>query len=48
MQLLVGGDQSHDEYVNHIVDMEYPDVSRARRIYYQDIAEVQLPALGEG
>ena len=42
--LLFGGACSHDELVNAIVDMEYPDTQAARDIWYR---HTQMPAMGQ-
>ena len=44
MTLMLGGALSHDELVNAIVDLEFPDASKAREIWYR---HVQMPALGQ-
>jgi len=46
MALLSGTDDwSHDELVNAIVDLEFPDAGLARDIWYRN---TQMPAIGEG
>lgn len=44
MSLLLGEGYSHDELVNAIVDLEFPDVTRAREIWYR---HTMMPALGQ-
>jgi hypothetical protein len=45
MSLLSGTEGwSHDELVNAIVDLEYPDAGLARDVWYR---HTQMPALGE-
>jgi hypothetical protein len=45
MELLSGTDGwSHDELVNSIATLEFPDITEAREIWYRN---VQMPAIGE-
>jgi len=45
MTLLTGTDGwSHDELVNSIADLEFPDTTRAREIWYR---HTRLPAIGQ-
>lgn len=44
---LMGGPESHDELVNYIADMEFPDAARAREIYHGWVMSGKQPALGQ-
>jgi hypothetical protein len=35
--LVMGGPQSHDELVNAIIDMEFPEIRTAREAYVQSV-----------
>jgi len=45
-ECLMGGPQNHDELVNGVVDLEFPDVAEARRVYYEWV-DAKMPAVGQ-
>lgn len=45
-ECLYGGPQSKDELVGAIIDIEFPDASRAREIYHEWVLSKQ-PAIGQ-
>lgn len=46
MVSLFGGPDDHDQLVNYIADMEFPDAARARQIHYDHVLD-RTPALGQ-
>ncbi len=46
MTSLLGGPQDHDELVNYISELEFPDADRAREVYY-DWMLARQPAIGQ-
>lgn len=47
LESLLGGPEGHDELVNYIADMEYPDASCARDIYHTWVLSGKQPAVGQ-